>query len=161
MSKKFYQGFFTPKNKSKCLNTSKIVYRSSWEAQLMLYLDRSTDIVEWASESIVIPYIGLDGKPHRYYPDFLIKILNIKTNKPETFLIEIKPKRETKEPNNNKKDKQKLLTEQLTFATNQLKWEAAKKFCSVRNYKFKILTEKELGISRTTIKPIDLKTVLF
>jgi hypothetical protein len=33
-----------------------------------------------------------------------------------------------------------------TWAVNQAKWEAAKEYCADRNYEFRVLTEKELGI---------------
>ena len=157
---KYYQGVFTPKNRKKCLNMDKVVYRSGWELALMIYLDRTEEILEWSSEAFIIPYIGMDNKPHRYFPDFFIKILNKKTSKPEKFLLEVKPKREVKPPKNYK-DKQKLLREQITFGTNQLKWKAADNFCKTKGWAFKVITEKDLGITKNTLSPIDLQKVLF
>jgi hypothetical protein len=41
----------------------------------MVYCDSSASIIEWGSEEIIIPYLSpWDGKKHRYYPDFYIKV---------------------------------------------------------------------------------------
>ena len=71
-----HKGVFKPKNPKKYVGDSNnIVYRSSWEKKFMLYCDRNKDIVEWASEEIVIPYVSpVDHRPHRYFPDFYIKV---------------------------------------------------------------------------------------
>ena len=68
-------GLYKPKNPKKYKgNPTTIVYRSSWELHFMKFCDRTNSIVEWGSEEIIIPYRSpLDGKPHRYYPDFYIK----------------------------------------------------------------------------------------
>ena len=41
----------------------------------MVYCDQSDNILEWGSEEVVIPYVSpLDGRVHRYFPDFYIKV---------------------------------------------------------------------------------------
>ena len=41
----------------------------------MVYCDRNEKIVEWGSEEFFIPYRSpLDGKIHRYFPDFYVKV---------------------------------------------------------------------------------------
>ena len=61
-------------------------------------LDLNVNVVEWASEEIVIPYrYPIDGKMHRYFPDFYVK-----TSKGEKFLIEVKPKTQPKPPKKSK-----------------------------------------------------------
>jgi hypothetical protein len=59
----------------------------------MRYLDGNDSILRWSSEEIIIPYRSpIDGKVHRYFPDFWVK-----TSQGET-LIEIKSKIQTKPP---------------------------------------------------------------
>ena len=71
-----YQGIFRPKNPQKYVGDYKnIIYRSSWECRVMDFLDRNPDIISWASEELIIPYKSpADGKWHRYFPDFLVKV---------------------------------------------------------------------------------------
>ena len=41
----------------------------------MVYCDTSDAILEWGSEEIIIPYLSpWDGRLHRYFPDFYIKV---------------------------------------------------------------------------------------
>jgi len=41
----------------------------------MNWLDKNPDIISWASEEMIVPYISpVDGKWHRYFPDFLVKV---------------------------------------------------------------------------------------
>ncbi|SVE28479.1 uncharacterized protein METZ01_LOCUS481333, partial [marine metagenome] len=89
-----YKGKFRPQNIEKYKgNPSNIVYRSGWELDFMKYLDRQPEVLQWNSEEIIIPYKSpIDGKWHRYYPDFWVR-----TSKGES-LIEIKPKKQTKPP---------------------------------------------------------------
>ena len=48
-----------------------IIYRSLWERKFMVYCDKNTNILEWASEEIAIPYRSpIDNRVHRYFPDF-------------------------------------------------------------------------------------------
>jgi hypothetical protein len=143
-----YQGRFYPKNKQKYKGDSNnIIYRSLWERKFMNYCDLTESVIEWQSEEIIIPYLSpLDNKVHRYFPDFLIKI---KENAGEikTYLIEIKPKSQTVEPDKNPKRRTKRwINEIYTWNVNQAKWKAAEEYCKDRLYEFKILTEKELGI---------------
>lgn len=142
----FYQGKFIPKNPQKYVGDStKIFYRSSWEAKLMSWLDRTNDVISWSSEEIVIPYVSpKDNRTHRYFPDFLVRI-NTNTGL-ETYLIEIKPYRQTQEPKSQKRKTKKFLTEIVTYAVNKAKWKEANKYCEERGWKFKIFTENELGI---------------
>ena len=46
----------------------------------------------------------------------------------------------------NKKPTRRYITEVSTWAVNQAKWKAAKEYCDDRQWKFMIMTEKELGI---------------
>ena len=70
-----YSGKYRPTNSKKYRgNIDKIYYRSLWERKFMVYCDRNEKIIEWGSEEVVIPYRSpIDGKLHRYFPDFYIK----------------------------------------------------------------------------------------
>ena len=141
------KGRYKPINPSKYKgNPTNIIYRSSWELKFMRFCDLRDDIIEWQSEEIIIPYRHpLDGKIHRYYPDFRVKVKN-KTNKIENWIIEIKPYKFTKEPIPQKRKTRKYINEVKNYAINSYKWDAANYFCKKRDWKFKILTEKELHI---------------
>ena len=80
---------------------------------------------------------------HRYYPDFIAEIKG-HDNEVNTFLIEVKPYKQTLEPKKGKKKARTFQNEILTYAVNQEKWKSANKFCSDKGWKFKILTEKDL-----------------
>ena len=143
-----YQGRFYPKNKKKYKgDSSNIIYRSLWERKLMNYCDLTESVLEWQSEEIIIPYLSpIDNKIHRYFPDFLIRIKE-SSGETKTYLIEVKPKKQTIEPEKNPKRRTKRwLNEVYTWQVNQAKWKAAEEFCKDRMWYFKILTEKELGI---------------
>lgn len=144
---KRYQGYFKPKNPQKYKgDPTNIIYRSSWELRLMMYLDTHKDIVYWNSEEIIIPYRSpIDNKIHRYFPDFLVVKIN-KLGKKETALIEVKPLSQTTPPKKQEKLTKKYLTEVKTWGVNEAKWKAANEYCKDRGWTFHIFTEKELGI---------------
>jgi hypothetical protein len=142
-----YKGFFKPRNPAKYKgDPTKIVYRSSWELRFMSYLDTHKDIEQWSSEEFSIPYRSpIDGRVHRYFPDFLVKKINT-TGIEETVVIEIKPAKETRPPVVKKRPTKQYLEEVYKWGVNSAKWEAARKFCADRKWKFMIMTEHELGI---------------
>lgn len=120
---------------------SNIIMRSSWETKFAIWCDKNPQILKWSSEETVIPYISpIDGRLHRYFIDFKIKTVNNKT-----YLVEIKPMKQTQPPQGSRKTK-KLLAEMQTYLVNQAKWEAAQKWAVDRNYEFKVITEYELGL---------------
>ena len=71
-----YKGKYTPKNPNKYKgNPHRIVYRSLWERKFMKYCDFNDAVLEWGSEEVIIPYLSpWDGRIHRYFPDFYIKV---------------------------------------------------------------------------------------
>jgi hypothetical protein len=101
------------------------------------------NVIRWSSEELEIPYISpVDNALHRYYPDFLFEV---KTNSlVETFVVEIKPDKQTKEPIRGSKSNKTFITEVLQFEINRSKWDSAKKFCDKQGWKFLILTENNL-----------------
>ena len=142
-----YSGLYKPSNPRKYRgNPSRIVYRSLWEKKYMKYCDTTPGILEWGSEEIIIPYISpIDKRPHRYYPDFYIKVRE-KSGKISKYIIEIKPKKQTKPPYDKDKRTAAYRRAVLTFAKNRAKWDAAQDFCEDRQMKFLILTEDHLAV---------------
>ncbi len=113
----------------------------------MKYCDINAAILEWGSEEIIVPYrCPTDGRVHRYYPDFYIKVRD-KQGYLKKYIIEIKPKKQTKPPDVPKRKTKKYLTEVNTFMKNAAKWKAARNFCDDRGMDFLILTEDHLGLS--------------
>jgi hypothetical protein len=142
-----YKGKFKPSNPQKYKgNPTNVIYRSLWERKFMIYCDTNINVLEWGSEEIALPYRSpLDNRIHRYFPDFYIKVKE-KTGQIKKYIIEIKPQRQTIEPQIKQRKTKQYIYEVTEWAKNQAKWEAAKQFCEDRGYEFKILTEKELGI---------------
>lgn len=107
----------------------------------MKWCDVTPSVEEWGSEEIIIPYISpVDGKRHRYFPDFYVKIGNKK------YLVEVKPFKQTKEPKTQTKHTKRYINEVVTYAVNQAKWKAAREFCADNNWEFMLITEKELKV---------------
>lgn len=139
------QGIFTPNNPKKYVGSHPIVYRSSLELNVMRFFDFNSKVVEWGSESVVIPYIKpTDGKVHKYFTDFNVKIQDNKGNILK-YIIEVKPYKQTIPPKNhgNKKPKT-LMLEQVTYAVNSAKWNAAEQWCKKHGYVFSKITEKDI-----------------
>jgi hypothetical protein len=141
----YSQGTYRPTNGYKYIGTKHPRYLSSWELKFFRWCDNNPKIVKWGSESFAIPYRSpLDGRVHKYLVDNFIHIRD--TNGCiKKYLIEIKPKKQTVPPkkHGNKKTSTMVYESQM-YATNCAKWEAARKFCQKKNYKFIILTEDEL-----------------
>ena len=138
-------GQFIPKNPTKYVGRYPIVVRSSWERSMCQWLDKNLNVVEWSSESIFINYFDpVKNKPRRYFPDFYV-LMQGKDKKLKKFVVEVKPHKETKPPNNrgNKSAKTKMY-ESRTYSTNQAKWNAARMWCDKMGMIFLILTEKEM-----------------
>lgn len=145
-----YSGKYIPKNRAKYSGDhNKIYYRSLWERQVFKFLDENSDVLAWNSEEVVIPYrCKTDNKIHRYFVDLKIQFKN-----GQTYLIEIKPKKQTIEPKVRSKKTRAYITEVLTYVKNQSKWEAASEYCSDRGWIFEVWTEttlKALGIKLLT-----------
>jgi hypothetical protein len=147
-----YHGRFRPKNPEKYKgDPTKVFYRSLWEFKVMRKFDEHPDIVEWQSEELAIPYMNpVKGKTSRYFPDFVIK-KRIGENKYQMIMIEVKPKKQTMPPDPANRNKtpsgrvsRRFLNEAATYAVNEAKWKAAKRYCDERGWYFQILTETEI-----------------
>ena len=127
-------------------NPDNIICRSSWERKMCRWCDLNENIISWASEEFSIPYVSpVDNRVHRYYPDYLIKVKE-STGKIKTYVIEVKPKKQTTPPKRPKRQTKSYIYECQMYAVNQAKWKAAKEFCLDNGVEFKIITENELGI---------------
>lgn len=142
-----YSGRYVPKNPNKYLGDSKsIFYRSLWERRVMVHLDENSGVVEWSSEEIIIPYVSpVDGKWHRYFPDFFVRVKN-KSGLLESMILEVKPKSQSAPPTKRNRVTQKYITEVMTWGINEAKWKAAVEYCKDRSWTFKVITEEDLGI---------------
>lgn len=120
-----------------------------WEFRVMRYLDSNDGVVEWASEELIIPYLSpIDGRMHRYFPDFVVKMKD-RDGKITTRILEVKPLAQTKPPEvrkNGSRITKKYLAEVQRWGINSRKFAAADEFCKDRGWSFHLLTEKELGI---------------
>tara|TARA_R100001594_G_scaffold22358_1_gene43423 strand:- start:2861 stop:3313 length:453 start_codon:yes stop_codon:yes gene_type:complete len=124
-----------------------IICRSNWEKRFCSWCDLNESIIEWGSEEFFIKYVSpVDNRYHRYYPDFLIKVKE-STGQVKTYVIEVKPKKQTRPPKPRKNVTKSYIYECKTYAVNQAKWEAANEWCKDRKIEFKIVTEQELGIN--------------
>ena len=141
-----YSGIFKPKNPRKYVGDhTNIIWRSTWECRVMTWLDNNPNVISWASEELIVPYISpVDGRWHRYFPDFLVKV-NTQQG-PKTMLIEVKPKKQTQPPKQQKRVTKKYITEVTTWGVNQAKWKAAEEYCLDRGWEFKVITEDHLGL---------------
>ena len=122
-----------------------IICRSNWERKFCSWCDLNENILEWGSEEFWIPYRAPDGKVRRYFPDFIMKVKE-QTGEIKTYVIEVKPAKQTRRPKPRKKVTKSYLYECKTYEVNQAKWKAAREWCADRKVEFKIITEKELGI---------------
>jgi hypothetical protein len=141
-----HKGKFTPINPQKYKGDStNIIYRSSWEKRVMLWLDKHSQVVSWSSEEIVVPYKSpADGRFHRYFVDFYAQIRD-KNGKLNSYLLEIKPKKQATEPEIKSRITKQYINEVVTYAINQAKWKAATEYCKDRGWEFKVLTEDHLN----------------
>lgn len=141
-----YSGRYVPSNLRKYKgDTSKIYYRSLWERRFMVYCDNNDAILEWGSEEVIIPYRSpLDGRMHRYFPDFYIKVRQ-KNGTVKKMIIEVKPKAQCGPPKTPKRKTKRFINEVRTWGVNHAKWEAAIEWCKDRGMEFKILTEDHVG----------------
>ena len=131
----FRQGPYTVKNVAKYVGKGTPKYRSGWELTFMMFLDSNDNVLQWASESVRIPYRNpLTGKQSIYIPDFLVTYRG-RNNTTIAELIEIKPK------------KQSLLESKASdrdraiVAVNYAKWHQATLWCKKNGLTFRVINE--------------------
>jgi hypothetical protein len=134
----FRQGPYTVKNVAKYVGKGTPKYRSGWELTFMMFLDSNDNVLQWASESVRIPYRNpLTGKQSIYIPDFLVTYRG-RNNTTIAELIEIKPK------------KQSLLESKASdrdraiVALNYAKWHSATLWCKKNGLTFRVINEDQI-----------------
>ena len=135
---KFAQGVFRPINSEKYVGKGSPRYRSGWELAFMQFCDNNKHVLQWASESIVIPYRHpFTGRMTNYIPDFLVVYAD-KNGRQRAELVEIKPKKqsiiESKASNRDR----------AVVAVNYAKWDSATKWCSRQGLTFRVITEDDI-----------------
>ena len=131
----FRQGAYTVKNKEKYVGKGTPRYRSGWELTIMMFLDNNEHVIQWASESISIPYRNpLTGKQSMYIPDFFVTYRG-RNNTVTAELIEIKPKKQSLiESKANDRDR-------AIVAVNYAKWDSATKWARRNGVVFRVINE--------------------
>ena len=132
-------GNFVPRFPEKYVgDVSKIFFRSSWELQVMKWLDSRLAVKRWGSEEVVIPYLSpKDGAVHNYFPDFFMEYVS-EDGKNLKEIIEVKPRHESEEKYAKcERSKDALLI-------NEAKWRAAALWCEQHGMRFRVLTEHSI-----------------
>ena len=132
------QGPYTVINRAKYVGNGEPRYRSGWEFSFMKFCDTNDSVLQWASESIAIPYRHpLTGKMTQYIPDFLITY-RTRNNQMRAELIEIKPKKQSViESKMSSRDR-------AIVAINYAKWDAATKWARRNGLVFRVITEQDM-----------------
>ena len=132
------QGTYTVVNRAKYVGNGEPRYRSGWEFSFMKFCDHNDHVLQWASESVRIPYRNpLTGKQTMYVPDFLITYRN-RDNTVRAELIEIKPKKQSiVESRASSRDR-------AVVAINYAKWDAATKWARRNGLHFRVITEDDM-----------------
>lgn len=140
-----YKTKYSIQNPSKYIgNPDNIICRSLWERRVCKYMDENKNVIRWGSEELAIPYYSpVDRKNHRYFPDFIAEI-KAKDGEVKTYVIEVKPKKQTKPPKKPKRKTKSYLHECMTYTVNEAKWKSAKKLCQNKGWDFIILTEDNI-----------------
>lgn len=136
--KSFVQGKYTPANPEKYVGSYPIIFRSSWEFKVMQKFDTHPNVLNWASESLKIPYQNpFTGKYTVYVPDFLVTYIDA-DGKTRAEIIEVKPAKETF------LEQAKSQKSKAAFALNMCKWTAARNFAKQHGLTFRVLTENNI-----------------
>ena len=110
----------------------------------MVHLDGNPNVVGWSNEEIVIPYLSpVDGRWHRYFPDFFVRVQNQK-GVIESMILEVKPASQAQPPKKKSRVTKAYLNEVMTWGVNEAKWKAAVEYCKDRAWAFKVITEHDL-----------------
>lgn len=139
---KFSTGVFQPKHPEKYVGKGAIRWRSSWEFTVMRFLDENKNVIQWASESVKIPYRHpFTNKQTIYVPDFLIVYVD-KTGVQRAELLEVKPLKQT-----SLQEAGRSKPAQVAAIINKFKWEAATAWCRRMNIQFRVITERDLFVN--------------
>lgn len=132
------QGIYEVHNPDKYVGRRRPRYRSGWEHSFMRFCDHNDYVLQWASESVTIPYRHpLTGKLTNYVPDFVI-VYQGRDHVIKAELIEIKPKKQSViESKMSDRDR-------AVVAVNYAKWDAATKWAKRHGMTFRVITEDQM-----------------
>ena len=119
--RKFKEGMFDSVKMGK-----KIHYRSSWERDTMICLEKCEDVIEYYGDNYLCIEYVIQSKPRRYWPDFTIKLKD-----GDIIIVEIKP------------------IDQAEWIINQAKWKYAVEYCNKRQWEFQVWTQKHIRKIKT------------
>lgn len=151
MASHFYQitDFYSNlKYPEKYKGTRPLTLRSGWEISFAKWLDINTNVLEWTSESVIIPYLlETDGKMHRYFMDFSFKG-KTKEGGVREFWVEVKPSNKLNMPKKPKRVTKGYVAQVNDYIKNQCKWKATRRIVEEerllgRDLEFLIITEKD------------------
>ena len=146
MARNYNQGMYTLKNPDKCINgTKEVRYLSGYELECWKWADNNKNVIKWGAETVIVPYYSsVKGRKARYIVDIYIEYID-RHGEHKKVLGEIKPSQQCKPPRkSNRKKKETIIQEELTWVTNQEKWKAAQEYATARGWDFVILTEREI-----------------
>ena len=136
---KYANGFYQIVKADKYVGKKVPKFRSSWEHSFMRFCDENPAILQWASESINIPYKNpFTNRNTIYVPDFMIMYVN-KNGEKNAELIEIKPSTQT-----TLEAAGRSVRDQAAAVLNMYKWQAAQAWCSQNGIRFRVLTENDI-----------------
>ena len=104
----------------------------------MRFCDSNDNILQWASESIAIPYRHpFTGRMTNYVPDFLVTY-RTRDNTMRAELVEIKPKKQSVI------ESKASARDRAVVAVNYAKWNAATKWCRRQGLTFRVINEDQI-----------------
>ena len=132
--------------------------RSSWEYRVCTWCDSNVNVLKWGFECVLIPYIGMDNRRHKYIVDFYVEVKK-RDGSIGKQLWEVKPlkdgptivngkwsylNRPTPPKRKSKKAMKNYMYSMRQYITNCKKWQAVESFCKVRCMEFKVVTENDV-----------------
>lgn len=159
-NREYKKGYYELKHPEKYKGKSAPYYKSSYEWRMMYWCDLNNRVKEWSYEPFPIPYVFtvprdapmwmqnlVDHQQHNYYIDFVAKIVE-NDGKVYTYLLEIKPFGQTIMPaepkKKTKKSLEKFFGNMKEYIKNKTKWEAARTYSNKHEFKFVVLTERDI-----------------
>jgi hypothetical protein len=131
-------GTYTLQNPAKYVGKGTPRYRSGWEHAFFKFCDSNDAVLQWASESIAIPYRNpITGKSSQYIPDILMTY-RTRGNQVRAELIEIKPKKQSVI------ESKMSARDRAVVAVNYAKWDAATKWAKRNGLIFRVITEDDM-----------------
>lgn len=133
------KGRYIPKHPQKIIgNPNNIIFRSSWELNVMKFFDMSVAVKRWGSEILQVKYLSpKDGRVHTYFPDFYCEFLDV-SGKIVKEIIEVKPLSQSNDL------AAKSVYDKQALVLNKAKWAAATAFAAAHGMSFRVITEQSI-----------------